>query len=335
MRTNNCKKALSLALILMLALMSLTGCGNSEGDEKGVQKEENTLTEVINIAALNGPTGMGMVQLMDQTEKYNITTYQAPTDAVSKVIAGEADLAAVPSNMAAVLYNKTEGKVVAISPITLGVLYILGNNADVKQIEDLKGKTIIASGQGGTPEYALEKILQEAGLKLYEDVEVEWLANHADVNAKLLSQEGAIAMVPEPYVSTALSAGQEGVAEIFDMNQLWEEATGEAFPLGVLGAQKSFVEDRQQDLEIFLNDYQASVDFVNKNAAEAAPLIVEKGFMGKEEIAEQAIPRCNIVLYAGDRREEGRSMLKTFNQIMYEMDPASVGGTLPDEDLYY
>lgn len=335
MKKNSWKKILTLGMILALALMSLAGCGTDGGQENDEPEEKDTVTEVIDIAALNGPTGMGMAGLMEQTDKYNITTYQAATDAVAKVIAGEADLAAVPSNMAAVLYNKTEGNIVAVSPITLGVLYVLGNNAQIEKIEDLKGKTIVASGQGGTPEYALKKILQEAGLTLYEDVEVEWLANHADVNAKLLSEEGTIAMVPEPYVSTALSAGQEGVEEIFDLNKLWEDATGEAFPMGVLVAQKSFAEERSQDLQVFLKDYQDSVDFVNEQPQEAAKLIVEKGFMGKEEIAVQAIPRCNIVLYTGEKAEEGRNMLKVFNEIMYQMDPSSVGGTLPDEELYY
>ena len=329
------KKILAVGLVLILALMSLTGCGTGNNGETSDDVAADTVSEVINIAALNGPTGMGMVQLMEQTDKYNITTYQAATDAVTKIIAGEADLAAVPSNMAAVLYNRTEGEVVAVSPIALGVLYILGNNTDVTELADLKGKTIVASGQGGTPEYALEKILQEAGLKLYEDVQVEWMASHADVNAELLSQEGTIAMVPEPFVSTALSAGQDGVTEIFDLNSLWEEATGEAFPMGVLVARKDFAENRAEDLAVFLKDYQASVDFVNGDSQNAAQMIVEEGFMADAAIAEQAIPRCNIVLYIGDKAEEGKNMLKTFNEIMYDMDPASVGGNLPDEDLYY
>ena len=245
------------------------------------------------------------------------------------------DVAALPSNIAAVLYNKTEGQVVAVSPIALGVLHILGNNVDITDASQLKGQTVVASGQGGTPEYVLQKVVEAAGLKLYEDVQVEWLANHAEVNTKLLSQEGTIAMVPEPFVSTALAAGKDGVAEVFDMNTLWKDATGQELPMGVLVARKAFVEEKGDDLKVLLNDLQSSVDFVNGSPEEAAQLIVEKGFIGKAEIAEAAIPNCHIVLYAGDKASEGAEILKTFNQTLFEMNPQAVGGKLPGDDLYY
>lgn len=323
------KKLTALALTVLLVLTILTGCGGSEADVP------ETVSEIINVAALNGPTGMGMVQLMDMTDKYAVETYQSPTDVTAKLIKGEAAVAALPSNMAAVLYNKTEGQIVAVSPIALGVLHILGNNVDITEVSQLKGKTIVASGQGGTPEYVLQKVAEAAGLKLYEDVQVEWLANHAEVNTKLLSTEGAIAMIPEPFVSTALAAGKEGVAEVFDMNTLWKDATGQELPMGVLVARKAFPQEKGDDLKVLLNDLQSSVDYVNGSPAEAAQLIVEKGFIGKAEIAEAAIPNCHIVLYAGDKAAEGAEILKTFNQTLFEMNPQAVGGKLPADDLYY
>lgn len=335
-RRNGVKKQssvlLALLLVIILLMTALTGCGQTAADDEDIP---DTVSAVVNVAALNGPTGMGMVKLMDMTDKYAVTTYQAPTDITGKLISGEVDVAALPSNMAAVLYNKTEGQVVAVSPIALGVLYMLGNDADVTEVADLAGKTIYASGQGGTPEYVLQKVLEEAGLTVGEDVTVTWLASHADVNQKLLSEAGAVAMVPEPFVSTALAAGVEGVTQLFDMNELWTSATGEALPMGVLVARKDFVEERENDLKVLLADYQTSVDFVNGDAAEAAKLIVEKGFIGKEAIAETAIPRCQIVLYAGDDAKAGAEVLRTFNETLFEMAPAAVGGALPNEDLYY
>ena len=320
------KKIVALGLALILSLASLAGCS---------QKTPENVTETINVAALNGPTGMAMVNLMDMEDKYDITTYQAPADVTAKVISGEVDVAAVPSNLAAVLYNKTEGDIVAISPIALGMLQILGNNVDIDDVSELAGKTIVASGQGGTPEYVLEKVLSDNGLTIYEDVNVEWVANHSEVNAKLLNQEGTIAMIPEPFVSTALSSGQEGVEDLFDLNELWEGSTGCELPMGVLIAKKSFVQEREDDLKVLLNDLQESVDFVNDSPAEAAKVIVEKGFIGDEEIAEAAIPGCHITLYTGKTSQTGMEMLKTFNQILFDLDPASVGGKMPDEDLYY
>lgn len=321
------KKILTLGLILAMALTMFTACSSEE--------VPSTVSQTVNIAALNGPTGMAMVDLMDMEDKYAITTYQAPTDITAKIINGEVDVAAVPSNLAAVLYNKTEGDIVAVSPIALGMLQILGNNADVQEVSDLAGKTIIASGQGGTPEYVLQKVLQDNGLTIYEDVNVQWVANHSEVNTQLLSQEGTIAMIPEPFVSTALAQGQEGVTKLSDLNELWEEATGQQLPMGVLVATRSFAEERSDDLKVLLSDLQASVDYVNDSPAEAAKAIVEHGFIGDEAIAEAAIPNCHIVLYTGDNAAEGIEMLKTFNQTLYDMDPASVGGALPDENLYY
>lgn len=320
------KKVTAILMVLVLAVGVLAGCGNDV---------PTTVTEVVNVGTLNGPTGMGMVQLMDMTDKYDVTTYQAPTDVTAKIIKGELDVAAVPSNLASVLYNKTEGEVVAVSPIALGVLYILGNDEDVDSVADLKGKTIVASGQGGTPEYVLQKVLENAGLTLYEDVQVQWLANHAEVNSKLLTEEDTLAMIPEPFVSTALAAGNDDVEVVFDMNKLWKEATGEELPMGVLVARKSFVTERENDLKVLLNDLQASVDLVNDSPEEAAKLIVEKGFIGKEAIAKAAIPNCNIVLYTGDEAEAGKAILKTFNETLFEMNQASVGGKLPGDDLYY
>ena len=206
------KKLTAIVLTLILMISTMAGCTGETSD---------TVSEVVNMAVLNGPTGMATVTMLDMEDKYDITTYQAPTDITAKVINGEVDVAAVPSNLAAVLYNKTEGQVVALTPIAMGMLQILGSGdaASLDDISELEGKTIVASGQGGTPEYVLQKILDEAGLTIYEDVQVEWLANHSDVNTRLLSQEGTIAMLPEPFVSTALSAAETNgahVEELFD-----------------------------------------------------------------------------------------------------------------------
>lgn len=322
------KKIISLLLMAAMILTMATGCGN--GDESA-----DTVSQVINVATLNGPTGMGMVKLMDMKDKYQITAYQSPTDITAKLVSGEVDVAALPSNLASVLYNKTGGKIIAISPIALGVLYIVGNDAQITDISELKGKTVIASGKGGTPEYVLQKILECWGLKLYEDVNVQWLSNHTEVNTKMLAEKGTIAMIPEPFVSTALAAGKENVKMLFDLNELWKEATGQELPMGVLVAQKSFADERYKDLTVFLNDYKESVNFVNEDSEKAAELIAENGFIPKAEIAKKAIPNCHIVLYTGKETELGIKMLQIFNETLYKIEPSAVGGKLPDDQLYF
>lgn len=327
------KKIIKAVLCVALAFSMLTACGKSNESSGGA------VSETVKMAVLNGPTGMAVVKMTDMTDKYDITAYQSPADITAKIISGEVDVAAVPSNLAAVLYNKTEGGITALTPIAMGMLQILGNNTDIDEIADLEGKTVIASGQGGTPEYVLQKILEEEGLALYKDVQVEWLANHSEVNTKLLSEEGAVAMIPEPFVSTALAAAEKNgknVKSIFDLGSLWKDATGEELPMGVLIARKAFAEEKADDLKVLLGDLAGSADFVNSSPSEAAELIVEKGFIGDVEIAEAAIPNCGISHYTGkEGTEAGANILKAFNETMFEMNPASVGGAVPDENLYY
>ncbi len=321
------KSLLIVSMILIMTLMAFTGCGTQA-------EEPAELSAPVNIACMNGPTGMGMVDLMGN-ENYNIEVFQAPTDAVPKIISGEIDVACVPSNLAAVLYNKTEGQIVSVSPMVMGVLHILGNGVEAANLSDLKGQTIVSAGQGGTPEYALQEVLQNAGLEMGKDVKVEWLASHADVNAKLLSDEGTIAMVPEPFVSAALAQGAGKVTDLFDMNTLWSEATGQDFPMGVLIARRDFVENRGSDLNILLNDLAASIEDVNGASDEVAQKIVDAGFLGNADIAKAAIPNCNLTLYTGDELTKGAEIMKTFNETMFALTPQAVGGALPGEDLYY
>ena len=326
-----------ISMMLILALMFCTSCGANEAEPQ-TEPEPVEISEPINVAVLNGPTGMGMVDLMGN-ENYNIEVFQAPTDAVPKIISGEIDVACLPSNMAAVLYAKTEGQIVCVSPMVMGMLQILGNNVDISDITDLKGQTIVSSGQGGTPEYVLQYILEANGLKMGEDVNVEWLASHADVNQKLLSEEGTIAMVPEPFVSAALAQGAGAVKGLFNMGEIWEVTSGQGLPMGVLVARRDFVENRGSDLKAMLADLKASIDDVNTASDEVAQKIVDAGFLGSPEITKAAIPNCNLCLFSDADGEYSFSasadIMKTFNETMFSLNPQAVGGALPGDDLYY
>lgn len=330
-----------LFIIAMLLALPLTGCFKNEGgNDSGTETEtpKAAVSAPVNIAALNGPTGMGLVNLMG-VEGYNVNILQAPTDVVPKLLNGEVDVACIPSNLAAVIYNKAPGETVLISPMIMGVLHILGNNTDIYSLEELKGKTIIAAGQGGTPEYALKKILKSAGLKPDKDVKIEWLANHADVNSKLQKKKGVVALLPEPFVSVALSSGNDKIIELFDMNTEWTVATGQNFPMGVLVARKEFIENRADDLDILLGDIKKSITEVDEASDEVCQKIVDAGFIAKPEIAKAAIPNCGLAFYTdeeGDMSlEAGREIMTVFNETMFKLDPKSVGGALPGDDFYY
>jgi len=321
-------KKTSLILIILILLLS-PGCSAKDAATGAGQSAP------IKMAVLNGPTGIGSVKLFNQPEKYDMAVYQSPDEISGKIITGEVDVAAVPSNLAAVIYNKTEGQIVALSPVALGVLYIMQNTEGeaqvISSIGDLRGKTILAGGKGSTAEYILDKLLLSAGLDPASDVTLKWFANHTEVTTEFLTTPGAVAMLPEPFVSIVLSKS-DNVKTVLDLNSEWKAATGDVLTMSVLVAQKSFVEERPGDVEGLLSDYRNSIDFVN-GSPDAPQLISELGFISDVEIAKKAIPGCN--LFMPETRDESAFLLKSFYGVLFEADPKSIGGSLPDENFYY
>lgn len=310
---------------------------DTQTKDKAENKEEENevdkkVSEPINVATLNGPTGIGMVKLMEEdAESFHITAYQSPDEIVGKVVSGEVDIACVPSNLAAVLYGKTQGGIKLLGTNTLGVLYLVEQGQNVNSLADVKGKTILASGKGSTPEFILNTILLENGINPETDVTIEYMANHADVISALLADgENKVALIPEPHVTTAMTKG-EGVRVVVDLNEEWKKAKNMDLPMGVIIASKDFVENKQNDLKIFVERYKESVEFVNSNVEEAAKLVAKHQIVPSEAIAKQAIPKCNIIFRSS---QESKESLDTFYKIISEIEPKSVGGKLPDEAFY-
>ncbi|MGL4345061.1 MAG: ABC transporter substrate-binding protein [Cellulosilyticaceae bacterium] len=304
------------------AMLALTGCSQSPKIE-----------EPIAIAALNGPTGMGIVSLIEDTEQYNITLYQSPDEIVGKVVSGEVDVACVPSNMASVLYNKTKGTDAEIGLLgvnTLGVLYLVENGDTITSIQDLKGKTVLASGKGSTPEFVFNKILEAAGLVVGQDVEIVYQANHADIASQLGAKEGTIALLPQPFVTTVL-AKNSNVRVAVDLNEAWQEATQTALPMGTMIANKAYVAENKEEIDIFLKEYSDSVKFVNEDIDAASQLIAKHQIIPQAELAKKALPECHIVWIDS---QSARGDLEAFYEVLKAAEPKSVGGQLPDEAFY-
>lgn len=322
---NSYKKMTALILALALCMMPmLSACGEKEAE----------LSDAIRIGALNGPTGMGLIELTDN-EMVSLETYQAPDEAVQKLISGDIDVACLPSNMGAVLDAKTEGNVEVLATVVNGVLWLVENEGEegltAQSMEELKGKTIIASGKGGTPEYVLQALLENAGLKMGEDVQVEWMDAHADVAQKLMSTEGAFALLPEPFASTVLSKSEKVEAAV-DMNDAWMQMTGKELPMGILVAKKDFIESRPEDVEALLELVNESVETVKEGSDEVAEKLVEAGFIGDAELCKDVIPRLSLTCLTG---EENKETLNTFYETLFKMNSAAVGGNMPADGLYY
>ncbi len=312
------KKLISLVLAICMSALVLSGCA-------AAQKETP-----MNIGTLKGSTGMGMVALMgEEYPQYNISLASAPDEITASFISREIDLASVPINLAPVLYNKLEGEVVMLAVNTLGVLYIIENGNSINSVKDLAGKSLYATGQGATPEYIIQYLLEKNGVA--DQVKLEFAGEHSELSAELAAGKISIGMLPEPNVTATLAQNQE-LRIALDLTREWEAVSDTPLVQGCLIARKDYVEKNKKQIEQLLTDYNASVAFVNEHHQKASLLIESYGIIAKAALAEKAIPRCNIVCLSG---AEMKSAAEGMLQTLFEANPKSVGGKLPEDDFYY
>lgn len=313
------KKILTLFLAAVM-LIGMAAC--SKNEKTGV---------TVNIGVLKGPTGMGAAWLMDQNEQglsansYNFTIAGAPDVLTGQLISGDMDMAALPTNAISTLYNKTEGQITVLGVNALGVLYVLENGDRINSVSDLEGKTILASGQGSTAEYVLNYILEQNGVS----AEIFWASEHSEAATLALSGEYDIVMLPEPFVTTVTTKnGSFRVA--LDLTREWEALGGGELTMGGIAVRTEFLEAHPDAVKAFVKEYANSVAFTNAQPADAAKLIA-KYEIAAEEIAKNAIPRCNIVWLHG---ENYKAKLENFLGVVYEANPAGIGGKMPGDDFY-
>jgi NitT/TauT family transport system substrate-binding protein len=261
---------------------------------------------------------------------YTFTLAGAPDEISGKLISGELDMAAIPANLAAVLHNKTEGKIQLAAINTLGVLYLLDTGESIKSMQDLAGKTVYATGQGSTPEYALNYLLRANGLEPGVDVEVIYKSEHAEVATLMAEGKVEFALLPQPFASTVLSKGTARVA--LDFTEEWQKVgeEGSNLVMGAFAVRKDFYEQNTKAVQDLLAEYESSIAYTNENVLEAAVLSGKYEIIA-ETVAKTAIPECNIVYYSG---EEMKVMTNAFLKVLFEADPKSVGGALPSVDFY-
>lgn len=322
------KKAIVVILAFAVFFISISGC---------VSKAEERAPANIRIGGLTGPTSMGMVELMETSENgtaansYSFTIAGSADELTPEIIQGKLDIAAVPINLAAVLFNNTDGAVSMLAVNTLGVLYITEKGNEINTLSDLKGKTIYATGKGTIPEYVLRYLLTEDGLDPDRDIEIEWKTEPAEIVALLSEPGGGIAMMPQPYVTIAQTQIDE-LRTVIDLTEQWNKLdNGSSLITGVLIVNNEFAEKYPEQLNAFLEEYEKSTQFVNSNTKQAAQLIEKFGIF-KASVAEEAIPYCNITYLDGREMKEAA---EGYLDILFEYNPKSVGGSLPGDGFYY
>lgn len=330
------KKSAAAVLALALAL-SLAACGQKAAEPQPPEDVEAELPVTTRIAALKGPTAMGLVKLMADDPQsaagavYDFTLAASADEVTPLLIKGELDMACVPANLAAVLHQKTDGEIVTLAVNTLGVLYIVENGNAVQSVADLAGKTVVAAGKGSTPEYALRYLLAENGLEIDKDVVVDWKSEHSECVAALAAGAATVALLPQPFVTVARGKLPE-LRTALDLTKEWDALeNGSGLITGVVAVRSAFAKEHPAAVGAFLQDYAASVAWVNENVSDAASLIGEYGIV-EAAVAEKALPQCNIVCITGSEMEE---KLSGYLQVLYDANPDSVGGKLPESGFYY
>lgn len=360
------KKMLPILMALTLAAASLAGCTSGKNtspsteatetaasSEQAEASETDTTSELneasanasedqktaagtVRVGSLKGPTSMGLVSLMNtdsSANTYEFTMVTAADELVAMVASGKVDIALIPANVAGVLYNKTEGGISVIDINTLGVLNIVSDDTGITSIADLKGKTIYLTGKGTVPDYVLHYLLKENGLT-DSDVTLEYKSEPTEVAALLKEKKGAVGLLPQPFVTVAC-AQNEALQIVLDLTKEWDSVQGgqgSQLITGVTIASKDFIENNNDKLLVFLSDHKVSTESALANPDETAELIVKAGIIEKAPIAKKALPYCNITYIDG---EAMKTALSGYLNVLYEQDPKSVGGKLPDDNFYY
>lgn len=291
----------------------------------------------LRIAGLKGPTTMGLVNLLSMEADgtaamdYDLQLYGAADEIVPLLMKGELDMAAIPANLAATLYQKTNGGIQAVAVNTLGVLYVVEQGDTVQSMADLKGRTILSTGKGTTPEYVLRYLLNANGIDPDKDVTIEYYSEATEVTAQMATTEDAIAVLPQPYV-TAAGLQDETLRVALNLTEEWNKVADTQLITGVTVVRKEYAEEHPDVVAAFLTDYARSVEAANTDLDGTAALCEEQGVVAKAAIAKKALPNCNIVCLTGDELKADAS---AYLQVLFDADPAAVGGALPGDDFYW
>lgn len=319
------KKIISIITTAVIALSFLTACSITPQDD-------NTK---IRIGSLSGPTTIGIVNLMDDVANgtvdadYEFTVATQPDEIAAALNAGDLDIALIPANLASILYNRTEGGIQVLNINTYGVLYCITADTSVTSVSDLSGKTVITTGQGATPEYAMNYLLEQYGVT---DCTLDFRTEGAEVVAALGEDPSLIAVLPQPAATAAMVQNPD-IRIAFSLDDAWSEVTnGSRLVTGVTVVRTDFIEQHPNAVASFLVYHHNSAAAVTDDPDKTAQLVVDQGIVGALPVAQRAIPLCNIASTTG---EQMKTDLQVYLQTLYDADPQSVGGALPGDDFYY
>ncbi len=329
------KKILSLLLVTLTifgVMLAFGSCGNGGGTNGGETQKTN-----VKISVLNGTTGFGAAKLMEDdangasANDYEFKVETDATNIISALMSGTVDMAALPTNAAANVYNKTNGQVQVLAINTLGVLYLIEKDDQISSINDLNGKTIYVPAQN--PTFITKHIIDSNGIKA--TIDSTTYSTPAALQAAVVAGQVDLAVLPQPVVTAAIAGAKKAnnnYSIALNLTEEWDKIpNSEELVQGCIVVRKEFAQKNKGAVEWFLNEYEASINYLNENPKDAAALIQKYGIFANASVAEAAIPKCNVVFMKG---EEMKSAMSAFISVMYEIAPQSVGNEMPSDDFY-
>lgn len=320
------KKVLSL-LVAIALIFSFSACSKQET----TPKEKTNVT----VGAIKGPTGVGFANLMESNangkanNNYEFTLFTSPEEIGAKVVKNELNIAALPTNVAANLYQKTNGKVQMLAINTLGNMSIIEKGETINSVKDLKGKTVYSIGQGANPEYILKYILSKNGIE--DSVKIKFVSTNDEITAALATGKATVAMIAEPAATAALIKNTD-CSRRLDINEVWNDIDSNVpVVTGCVVANAEFVKNNPEAVKLFLDEYEDSINSL-ENLEESANLTVKHEILAAVPVAKQSIPNSNIKFI---KSEDMKTSINAYFNVLYGFNPASVGGKMPDDNFFY
>lgn len=337
------KRFIGSALAVLTAcacIVGISGCANNDASGTGSSAESST---PLTVGAMKGPTAIGLADLMIEQDDisndgkqpaYEFTVAATADELVGHIAAGELDIACVPANIAVKLYSQTDGAIRVIGINTLGVLYGVSHDSGIQTLDDLAGRTVYLTGKGSVPGYTVEYLISKAGVA--DDVTLEYASEPAEAIARMNADPSSVAIVPEPFATASLAKDAE-LSRVLDLTALWDESAAgkEAdgrFVTGVTIARSSLIDDDPEAVARFVDAWGASVQKGLDDPSAIAQTLVDLDILGNAALADEAVPKCNIVCI---HSEEMKQDLSGYLKALYDAEPASIGGALPDDGFYY
>ena len=329
------KRNMLVWLMLSLFVLSIMGCSSAKQDIAGKDTKEQVSFKV---AVLRGPTAVGMIKMMDaqpslgDNVKAEYLVEQTPDTLSAKLLTGEIEIATIPTNTAAKLYNKGVAYQIAAMN-TWGVMYVLTNGVNINNWADLKGKQVDTTGQGAASDVVFRYLLSKNGVNPDKDLTLKYIASPVEQAQLAIAGKSKITVLPEPWVSTVISKNKD-MKLALDMQKEWTRINGADVPFAqtCLVVKADFASQHPEIMTKFLQEYANSIEWANKNTVAAGELVTKHDIGIPADVAATAIPRLNLRYMSSI---DAKASVEKYLQVLLDFSPDSIGGKLPDAKFYY